>query len=614
MQLGEQNRLRGLTNKLVLPFIVAFAFWLRVYHIDFQSFWLDELYTLKEADPRISWSETLRLVLAYEQHPPPYFLLQKVALTLFGYTTFVARFVSLVGGVLGVVAIYYLGKELINRRVGIIAALFTSVNYFHIFYSQEARVYTFFFLCTVVSFYSLVRLLKEPSIKRSLYYALAALSLFYTHPFSVFVIIAQVIIIIMALLNSSQNTAVRLKYFVISCVAVFAGSIPMLKKLWSGTSIAATWIPMPAPDFMTGYFLEYFGNSDLLNPFLIVMAVLFVAHLTKEENVTTSVTGSKINFSFFIFLVWIVITYMIPFLWSKLVIPVMVSRYTVSAVPAFLLILAIGVGLLQNALLRNTLVVLFVMMSFIELFYIREYYHKPAKSQFRDVTSFVASIKSPGTSFFVNESANWQQSFYLEKEGIKNYTLYTDKDKLIDSIVRVKQKGGQLNDFWISGVHQQSRLSATAVTALDSLFLLSRSADFIDGWARHYIVKPSNFATHVNHHRFRSNLIGVVNADTVITIWDFYQRISDSIAMPEGNYEMKLLSKGVSFNNIYPHLRVWVSNTEIGQTEPGPEYTLSGGFKFSVGKESRLLIRLVMDNDTSTFRDAFVKDIYIFKD
>ncbi len=183
---------------LILSIILAFGFLLRIYHINFQSLWADELDTINISDPDISWRATFDLINHISHHPPLHFIIEKIFLTLFGQTSLVLRGLSVIGGTISIWAMFLLGKEILNKNLGLIAAAITSVNYYTIIYSQEGRDYIFAFLFTVLSFLYLVRLIKSLSLKDSLYYAFFTLLLLYTHYYGVMILSSQIVLIIIS--------------------------------------------------------------------------------------------------------------------------------------------------------------------------------------------------------------------------------------------------------------------------------------------------------------------------------------------------------------------------------------------------------------------------------
>ena len=154
---------------IILVLFVAFV--LRYWNLNYQSLWLDEVHTMIESDPDTTWEYLYAYLKTIDVHPPLHYLMQKVVFIVFGHTAYVARLFSVVAGTLGVAAIYFLGKEILNKKLGIIVAVITAVNYYALYYSQEARNYIFLFLFATLSFLYLLRLIKRPTRKNSLLYA-----------------------------------------------------------------------------------------------------------------------------------------------------------------------------------------------------------------------------------------------------------------------------------------------------------------------------------------------------------------------------------------------------------------------------------------------------------
>jgi len=93
---------------------------------------------------------------------------------LFGQTEFLARFVSVIFGLLTIILAYKIGKEY-SKSGGIIAALFTSVFYLEVFFSRQARFYQLFQLMFFLSLYLLYKSKDNPK-----YLYLSLVSLFIT--------------------------------------------------------------------------------------------------------------------------------------------------------------------------------------------------------------------------------------------------------------------------------------------------------------------------------------------------------------------------------------------------------------------------------------------------
>jgi hypothetical protein len=146
-------RVRSNPHWLILGAILLLATFLRFYKIDAQSLWYDEGNSARIAE------RSLQLIVegaAGDIHPPLYYLLLKVWRAVFGDGEAALRSFSAVCGVLTVLFTYLIGRDLFNRRVGLIAAFLLAVMPFAIYYSQEARMYALLALCAAASTFAIL--------------------------------------------------------------------------------------------------------------------------------------------------------------------------------------------------------------------------------------------------------------------------------------------------------------------------------------------------------------------------------------------------------------------------------------------------------------------------
>src|SRR5690606_37573903 len=105
-----------------------------------------------------------------------------------------------------VYAIYLLGRELYNKRAGLIAALLLTVNLYHITYSQEARSYILLVLFCTVAFYRLAIFLKRPSVRNAVLYGVFAALMFHAHIVSLITLGGQALLILFMLILQPKET------------------------------------------------------------------------------------------------------------------------------------------------------------------------------------------------------------------------------------------------------------------------------------------------------------------------------------------------------------------------------------------------------------------------
>jgi 4-amino-4-deoxy-L-arabinose transferase-like glycosyltransferase len=132
-----------------LAILLASAFLLRVLRLDFQPLWWDEGYSVWFATNSLG---EMLADTARDIHPPLYYALLHGWITLVGARPESLRLFSVMIGTLTVALIYAVARRLGGERAGFIAAFLLVISPFHIYYSQEVRMYglvTFFGLASI---------------------------------------------------------------------------------------------------------------------------------------------------------------------------------------------------------------------------------------------------------------------------------------------------------------------------------------------------------------------------------------------------------------------------------------------------------------------------------
>ena len=174
---------------LIITLIVGIV--LRFKGLTFQSYWIDELFSVTVSNPSNSFSYMYDRTVT-DVHPPLYQSLLWGWYHIFGFNEFSGRSLSAIIGSIGIFAVYLLGKEFFNKEVGLYAAILASINHFLIFFSQETRSYSLLFLLSTVSYVYLLKVLTTSSKNNFLLYLLFTIALLYTHYFGFFLVATQV--------------------------------------------------------------------------------------------------------------------------------------------------------------------------------------------------------------------------------------------------------------------------------------------------------------------------------------------------------------------------------------------------------------------------------------
>ena len=128
-----------------------------------QSFWLDEGASIEIASrPFIQMISSM----ISDFHPPFYYLILKYWLPFAGHSELLIRLPNILFGVASIPVLYLLTKEIFEKKntfIYYLAALLLAVNPFHIYYSQELRMYGLNTLFTLLTWLYFIRLTKNPS-------------------------------------------------------------------------------------------------------------------------------------------------------------------------------------------------------------------------------------------------------------------------------------------------------------------------------------------------------------------------------------------------------------------------------------------------------------------
>lgn len=186
------ERSRAYRARLLLVVIVLLAFALRLVSLEGREIWYDEAFAVLYAEKGIGAIiyGTLAQIegAAADIHPLLYYTLLHGWMGL-GKTPFVVRFPSVCFGLVTICLVYRLGRELFNPEAGLLAAALSAVSPFHIWYSQEARMYSLLCLNSLLSIYFFVRVWRRRERIDWIGFGIfAALSL-YTHNLSFLVLL-----------------------------------------------------------------------------------------------------------------------------------------------------------------------------------------------------------------------------------------------------------------------------------------------------------------------------------------------------------------------------------------------------------------------------------------
>lgn len=137
-------------DKALLWSAILVGAFLRLYRLGYQSIWGDEALTLQVYTAGHTFGELMANIWHRAFHPPFYFIIAHYWYEL-GKSEFMLRFPSAVFGITAIPVVYLIARRLLGPRTGAISAVIVALSPFHIWYSQEARMYTLQMLLVATS-------------------------------------------------------------------------------------------------------------------------------------------------------------------------------------------------------------------------------------------------------------------------------------------------------------------------------------------------------------------------------------------------------------------------------------------------------------------------------
>jgi 4-amino-4-deoxy-L-arabinose transferase-like glycosyltransferase len=158
-----------------LGIILIFAGLLRMHNIEDRTLDHPEVYApgidlpwgLTNPNPRFTLWQTLAGSIAGEPHPPAYYVMMLGWTKWFGSSIFSLRSPSLLLGIASVLLIYLLASHTEDRTTGLLAAAMLAANGLHLYWSQNARMYSMACFLALLSTLILVLIVKNAASQRT---------------------------------------------------------------------------------------------------------------------------------------------------------------------------------------------------------------------------------------------------------------------------------------------------------------------------------------------------------------------------------------------------------------------------------------------------------------
>lgn len=349
-----------------MGYLLALALILRLILIN-QSLWLDEaieaLALMGRQGPLLSYA------LA-DYQPPLYHFIGYAFTHILGYSEIALRLPSLIAGVLTVYFVVKIGQFMGNRQVGFFAGLLAATNPLLIYYSQEGRTYALTAFLVTASFYYFIQLLKQKTRFNYILYTLFTVLFLWTSYLSWFYLLAQGVYVLWKkrydLLGLQAAAALTLLLWLPSFIASLGVGqyTRSLSAEWGRVVGGLEWKSLPLTWVKFNIGRISFFNKWLYGSIVLLLAMLHL-HILKQ------VRRSTVNYQP---LLWWLVAPVILGLAAATILPVYSYFRVLFALPAYLLLLAIG--LQHNKSMKLPVLLVAIQLMALSLYWFTPAFHK----------------------------------------------------------------------------------------------------------------------------------------------------------------------------------------------------------------------------------------------
>lgn len=381
-----REKLRAIPPGIWLILITLLATVLRLFRLGYQSLWFDEAFSW--AVSLVSLKLSLQALLADGGNLPFYYLLLRAWLNL-GQGEIMLRFPSAAFGILSVPLIYQVARLAFDQRVALLSASFLALSPFHIWYSQEARMYSLVMFSALGSAYCFLRVLRRDNWKTWVGLTVFT-ALGYPTGFSTYL----VTLIELFFLICTFRTAYSLLWpWTLSQGLAVLPTAPWLIALVTRQvkSFGFGWIPQPdLIEPLKTLWNFSLGHTNALTPLvalsLVPFAVAFLLSLRSSQS--TDLASKRFLFT------WLAFPVVFTFLIS-LRLPIYIDRFLIVSLPPYLILVAYGITRIRKDVLRYGLAiaVLTVLAFHTKLIYFDPIF---AKEDWRGAITYIESHAREG--------------------------------------------------------------------------------------------------------------------------------------------------------------------------------------------------------------------------
>ncbi len=343
-------------TRYALLAIVLVAAALRLPTLGVQSLWFDEAATWGQVNG--SFAEIIYRTSA-DNYPPLYNVLAWLLVQVLGDAEWVLRLPAALLAIANVPLLYLLGRRIAGPSVGLLAAALLALSAYHVWYAQEARMYSLLACAATAYAWAIFRLLEQRGSWATPLLALTGAILVYSHPYGALTWagIGLGALLVLAARRDWRGLG-RLAGAGFATALVFLPWAVILIGRARVIDSTGFWIAAPT----TGSVLE--DLIRLTGGLVVLVPIAFPLLLWRRR----LLAPLRLDLAPVILLAWVVVPVLLGLAASLLLEPIFHPRYLLGTLPAWILLYALALmALLSSFRTRIIAAALSLLLSIVVL-------------------------------------------------------------------------------------------------------------------------------------------------------------------------------------------------------------------------------------------------------
>lgn len=437
----KTNTALSRNQKILLSIIFVVAALSRFLFLDLQSFWYDELFT-QWACSINDFGQFVGQAVLPEVHPPLYNISMYFWAKAFGVSEIALRLPSAIAGVLLVWSMYKLGSLSRGRSAGLLSAALTSVFWYPLYMSQEARSYIFVLLLSSVFMIYHIKIFSTAKEKADsprwdcIMFVLSGIATMYIHYYAgMFVVLSMFFLF---LLPREKFLKVLLLYVIIGLS--YLPWLPTMYKQFS--SHDSFWTGSFSPLALFGALDFITINYRIFSAFPLLLIALYLANKVMQRWKNQACSNENFFFSDAYLLLIITVPFALIYVLSFVHTPLFTGRYYSFAYPAFVVFLASAILKLTNKKIFQALMIAVIIVSSLYSIVRKENYYDTFKVDYRNAYHYMESVENSNRYpvlvqgfLFIKFPANLYAYYNISSSAGRQYLSFDGDYKRIGDVV-----------------------------------------------------------------------------------------------------------------------------------------------------------------------------------